>query len=600
MKKSRLWISSFIIILVVFISVLNFPLSGILELNTQTLRAKTLGYNEVTAPIVILAIDDASFEKINIRWPWPRQILAEAIIKLKDDGAKVIGLDIMLGESGYTLEEDEALTNAIKYAGNVVLPSKRDERKSSGYVIEYFDEPISYFSDNAVTSGYVNLLLDKDKYIRRLLPIDSSLGETKHSFSFSIIETYEGRNISTSTGNINIGKHKIPTAHDNSFLINYADVGGFPVIPFYELLEGNIKKDIFKDKIVLIGAYFKDSHDQFLTVSEDLSGIYGVEIHANSINTVFSGNFLTDNSRSVELLIILLLTIIGSFLFLRLKPLKGLLFLGIIITVYLILASYLYLNRGLILEVFDPILAISLTWLCSVLYNYLIVEKEKKYVRNTFSRFVSAEVVNNILDSENEIELGGELRDVAIFFSDICGFTSISENMKPSQIVEMLNEYFTEMTDIIFKYDGTLNKYIGDAIMAIFGAPIQSDNNSERAVRVSLEMRTQLNLLNEKRIIEGKAPIKIGMGLHKGKVLVGNIGSTRQMEYTVIGDAVNVCSRIEGLTRIFDTDLLISDDLYREVKDLVNITTCEPIDVKGKSEKILVHKVISLKGDYNE
>lgn len=294
------------------------------------------------------------------------------------------------------------------------------------------------------------------------------------------------------------------------------------------------------------------------------------------------------------------MTIIGAILFIRIKPLLGLLFVVVIGTIYIIVASVLYKNSGLVLEVFDPLLAIILTWLCSVLYNYLVVEKEKKYVRSTFSRFVSAEVVDNILDSDNEIELGGELRDVAIFFSDICGFTSISENMKPAQIVEMLNEYFTEMTDIIFKYDGTLNKYIGDAIMAIFGAPIQSGNNSERAVRVSLEMRKQLNLLNIKRESEGKLPIKIGMGLHKGEVLVGNIGSKRQMEYTVIGDAVNVCSRIEGLTRIFNTDLLISDELYNEVKDIVNVSTCEPVDVKGKSEKIIVHKVLGLKGESDD
>lgn len=252
MKKSRLWISSVVIIVVVFISVLLFPFSDILELSTQNIRTKIFGGINVSAPIVILAIDDASFEKINIRWPWPRQILAEAIIKLKDEGAKVIALDIMLGESGYTKEEDNALANAIQYAGNVVLPSKRDKMESSGYVIDYFDKPISSFENNSASTGYVNLLIDKDQYVRRIYPLDNSLGEPEHSFSFSIIETFESSIISQSDNIINIGRHEIPTAHNKSFLINYTDVGAFPVIPFYKLLDGKIEKDIFKPESVLI------------------------------------------------------------------------------------------------------------------------------------------------------------------------------------------------------------------------------------------------------------------------------------------------------------------------------------------------------------
>lgn len=597
MKKSRIWISSSIIVLFVFISVLIFPFSEVIESKTWDLRTKAFGGNRVSAPIVILAIDDASFEKINIRWPWPRQILAKSLIKLKDAGAAVVGLDIMLGDSGYNTEEDIALEIAIDYAGNVVLPSKRDKRLSSGYVVEYYNNPLPEFSRNALSYGYVNLLLDSDKYIRRIVPYDRSLGKEQLSFSFSIIKAFDKSDFSQVKDHIFLGDHNIPVAHDKSFLINYSEPGDFPIVPIYKLLDGTFDTNIFKDKIVLIGVYFKEAHDQFLTPFEDSSGLYGVEIHANSINTIYSGNFLTDNSKEIELLIVFLLCLVLTTLFVRVKPLIGLLYGIVTMLLYTLLAFYLYNKSGLILEIFNPLLTIFLTWLGSVLYNYLIIEKEKKYVRNTFSRFVSAEVVNNILDSGDEIELGGELKDVAIFFSDIVGFTSISESLKPGEIVEMLNEYFTDMTDIIFKYDGTVNKYIGDAIMAIFGAPIDSENNSERALMVSLEMRDQLNILNIKRESEGKLPIKIGMGLHKGKVLVGNIGSTRQMEYTVIGDAVNVCSRIEGLTRNFNTDLLISDDLYHEVKHLIDVISCEPVEVKGKSEKIIVHKVIGLKGE---
>jgi adenylate cyclase len=201
-----------------------------------------------------------------------------------------------------------------------------------------------------------------------------------------------------------------------------------------------------------------------------------------------------------------------------------------------------------------------------------------------------------MLDSGTAIELGGEMRDVVIFFSDIVGFTPLSESIGPAEVVELLNEYLTAMTNVIFRYQGTVNKYIGDAIMAVYGAPNQIENPSERALHACLEMRDALTSFNTAREAHSQKPIAIGMGLHKGHVLVGNIGSPRQMEYTVIGDAVNVSSRIEGLTRSLNTDLLISDAVYRDVADLIDVTTHESVEVKGKSEAITVHSVIGLKG----
>lgn len=589
MKRSRIYISSTVIILVVFLTLIYIPYSEVLESKTWDLRGKASGGIGVNAPIVILAIDDPSFEKINIRWPWPRQILANTIIKLKDLDAKVIGLDIILSDGGYTDNEDNILEESIKYAGNVIIPSKRDQRESSGYIVDYYTQPLPKFRNQALDTGFANLLLDRDNYIRRIVPYDKTLGDGVFSFAFSIMNAYDT--------NFKEKIQNIPLAHDNSFLINYSNRGAFQVVPIYKLLNGTVDPEIIKDKIVLIGAYFKESNDQFLTPLEDSSGLYGVEIHGHVINTIYNEKFLTDNPKYIDQLILLLLIIIITTVCVRLKPLRGLIYSLFILSIYTLLSFFIYSKFGLIIEVFNPSLGILLSWLGTVLYNYLVVEREKKHVRNTFSRFVSPEVVNSILDSDKDIELGGEIRDVAIFFSDIRGFTSISENMNPRDIVEMLNEYFTEMTDIIFKYNGTVNKYIGDAIMAIFGAPIDLDNNSERALRVSIEMRRQLKLLNNRRVLLNKSPINIGIGLHKGSVLVGNIGSTRQMEYTVIGDAVNVCSRIEGLTRIFNTDLLISDEFYQEVKELVEVTTCEAIEVKGKKDKIIVHKVIRLIGE---
>ncbi|MBI9097548.1 MAG: adenylate/guanylate cyclase domain-containing protein, partial [Spirochaetaceae bacterium] len=510
MKKSKLWISSLLIALTASILVFAFPFSKILELKTRDFRAFLSRGNTVTAPVIIVAIDDLSFEKINIRWPWPRQILAEAIVRLKDAGARVIGLDIMMGDAGYSVEEDDALASALEYAENVVLPLKRDSRESGGQFIDYFDMPLSIFDKPAISHGYVNLLIDKDNYVRGVLPSDSSVGNVKYPFALSILSAYEDSEITGDQNQIHMGERIIPGARDKSFLINYADAGAFPVLPFYKLLEGDFDSQLFWDKMVLIGAFFQESHDRSLTPVEKTSGLYGIEIHANIINTVYSEKFLQDIPRSIEQFIILLLSCIGAFLFVRVKPATGLVITMVILFFYSLLSYFLYKASGIIIELFNPVFTVFLTWLGAILYNYLIVEKEKKYVRHTFSRFVSAEVVDSILDRNENIELGGELREVVIFFSDICGFTSMSEKMSPADVVEMLNEYFTRMSNIIFKYDGTLNKYIGDAIMAIYGAPVAMENASLKALKASLEMREDLKLFNDERIKGGKEPVNIG------------------------------------------------------------------------------------------
>lgn len=388
-------------------------------------------------------------------------------------------------------------------------------------------------------------------------------------------------------------------------MIDYSAPGAFSIVPFYQILDGTAFEQnpgLIDGKIVLIGAFFKESHDLYFAPVEKRSGLYGVEIHANIINTLASSRefLLRPVSSGINRMILIGFALIAATLFIRFKPQTGIFIALGLMLLYSGAAMFLYGTTGWMINLVEPMLALLFAWFGAMVLNYLTVEKERKRVRQTFSRFVSSDVVDSLLDSGSDVELGGELREVAIFFSDICGFTSMSEKMNPAEIVEMLNSYFTEMTDIVFAHGGTLNKYIGDAIMAIYGAPLPMENPSEMALKASLEMRRVLEEFNKTRVAEGKPPVHIGMGLHRGKVLVGNIGSPRQMEYTVIGDAVNVCSRIEGLTRDFDTDLLISDDLYNDVAGLVEVETHDPVAVKGKSGKVVVHSVTGLKAPSKE
>jgi len=597
-QGARPLIAAAVVAAAVLLIVVIFPFSEVLELKTRDLRSSLSGGADVAAPVVIVTVDDVSFDQINIRWPWPRQILAQAILALRDAGARVIGLDIMMGDRGYTPEEDASLQAAIAEAGNVVLPAKFDRRVQGEIQIDYYDVPLPELDEGARAVGFINVLSDRDGYVRRIVPVDTATGTDRYAFALEVLGAYSGTGVSRTHDGITAGAFSIPASADNTLLINYAPAGSFRAVPFHQVVDGTADPEIFRDAIVLIGAFFKESHDLFLTPVESESGLYGVEIHANILNTIYSGSYFIDTGRGADLVILLVLVIGGALVLVRLKPTVGLLLAAIFVVLYGINAALLHSSGGIILDMFDPMLAILLLWVGSVLYRYLVVEKQRQKVRATFSRFVSREVVDSILDSGRAIELGGETREVVIFFSDICGFTPLSESMSPADVVEMLNDYLTEMTEIIFRYEGTVNKYIGDAIMAFYGAPVPLPNASERAVRACLDMRAALEVFNSRREQQGKPSIGIGMGLHKGRVLVGNIGSPRQMEYTVIGDAVNVSSRIEGLTRELNTDFLISDEVYQDVRELVTVETPGPVAVKGKSEKIVVHRVTGLRGSH--
>lgn len=219
--------------------------------------------------------------------------------------------------------------------------------------------------------------------------------------------------------------------------------------------------------------------------------------------------------------------------------------------------------------------------------------KERDFIRNTFGKYVTKQVAEAILNGR--LQLGGERRRASILISDIRGFTSMSEKLPPEEVVDFLNQYFTKMVDVVIKYEGTLDKFIGDAMLAVFGAPISHLDDARRAVQVALEMREELRKFNQERQEKGKDPIKIGIAVHTGEVVAGNIGSEVRMEYTVIGDTVNLTSRLEKLNKELNTDFLISETTYKEVQDLVEAKELPTVTVRGKEQAVKLYAVIGRK-----
>jgi adenylate cyclase len=596
--RRRRILAALVIAGVAFAASVLLPFTDVIELKTLDLRFALRGVKEPSAPVVIVSIDDASFMTLERRWPWPREFFAKAIDLISADGARSIGLDVSMSDKGFLPGEDVSLARAMKRSGKVTLPAKFGALRTAGINQTYLDLPNPVFREMYAAAGYVNLFLDRDGFVRRLKLSESFQDSSWFPFALQTLAGAQGASLAVAAdGTVAIGDRKIPHLPDGLMLVNFAGPPGtFPAVSFSDVLDGSTPPGFFAGKIVLIGAGYKESHDLFPTPFFPGEGMYGVEIHANVINTLATGGFIRGTSGWQSLVLVLLVSALAAALLVWFRPVAG---LGLALLLWGALAAgciLLFTNSGLWVRMVEPLLAVVLCYVGALVYRYALEEREKRQVRAVFSRYVAPSVVEQILKEEKGVALGGETREVTIFFSDIRGFTTLSEKITPEQVVQMLNEYFREMVEIIFQYGGTLNKFIGDAIMAIYGAPLPLADPAEKAVRACLQMRDTLARLNERRQAEGKESLRIGMALHRGTVVVGNIGSPRQMEYTVIGDVVNICSRLEGLTKELATDFIISDEIYRDVHGLVAVESPPPILVKGKTVPLQVHKVLGFAG----
>lgn len=552
------------------------------------------------APVIIVAIDDESFKEMPERWTWPRNFYAKVVDNLKKWGAKVIAFDVIYSEpTNKNPKEDKIFADSIKKAGNVILGMGIFSDITKNYEKIYPVFPIKQLKDNCYTMGLIHHVFDIDSHIRKSYMFLDYNKDRYFSLSLEILGVYynlKKEDMKINNKEIIWDKIKVKLYKGNQIIINYA--GGpksFTTVPFYKVYyDKGLNREIFKDKIVLIGSTSELLHDVFLTPFST-PGIMmpGVEIHSNVLNTIFSGKYLTQIGKFDSFLLLLAIGILTSFLIFNIKAWQGLIIIVLEI-IFIVIASVLFFIKGnFIVSFVNPIFTVILCYLSISTYKVTVEEKEKRKIKNIFSKYVSKGVVDELLKNQ-EIKLGGEKRVVSVLFSDIRGFTSMSEKIKPEEVVAILNEYLSEMTDIIFANKGTLDKFIGDAVMAVFGSPFYLKDHAQRAVKTAVQMIKRLNELNEKWIKEGKKTLKIGIGINSGEVIAGNMGSLKRMEYTVIGDNVNLASRLESMNKELGTEILISENTYKEVKDIVKVRKFENVKIRGKEESITVYEVLDI------
>ncbi len=604
----------------------------------------SLPYSKDSLDVVIVSISELSETTVPDRFPFPRSYYARAIRNLNRAGAKAIGIDLTFEQPDLNGPyNDDELFKTIQQYKNVVVAGKTDFRNDDA-VTNREDEnfhSIFYAADSAVGSVFVPN--DADGIYRRYMPFAKVPDQERYipSFAFGLFNKF--LDLPSPTYALNeenefiLGDHHIPKFDDVSMLINYHGQAGktFMVFDIVNILDdsafqtneerelntsinmfddpdgGLLHDGIFKDKIVLIGPYFSESKDLFNvsvseTGSDDRNLMYGVELHANALQTLIHQNYLRKFSGWKESMMIILLSIITFSLVTWLKLYKTHYAFIIEIAAIFVVAGMIYAvlsfsyhafaQYGLVFPVVTPIAAIILNYIGSAVYQYLTERRQKTMIKGMFSQYLNPSVVNELIAHPEKLRLGGEKKELTVFFSDIASFTNFSEKLDAVDLVQILNEYLSAMTDIILKNDGTLDKYVGDAVMAVWGAPMQLPNNAMNACRAALQMQEKIDEIAARWNQEGKPTLIVRMGLNTDYMVVGNVGGSGRFDYTVIGDAVNVGSRMEGANKTYGTRIMISERTWILVKHEMLCRELDYLIVKGRSEPI---RIFELLGELN-
>lgn len=592
-----------LLITVVFLLLNALPIIEIMNLSSYNQKFRFRGPLKPSSPIVILTIDTESIDWMS-KWPWPRHYHARMVDILKSAGARLILYDVFFDSpTQFDSRDDLRFSESVRSAGNVILAASFQNTQETGEfkVVKLpFKKPIPILESAALGIGVVHPDLDRDHVVRRFQLIFKSGEDYFPSLALQAIRYLTGNHAIhiRNARELSVGQKVIPMQNAKLLINYYGPASTFESIPFGRVFDGSFLKDyphFFENKVVLIGSSAYDLHDVFPTPFD--RNLPGVEIHANVIQTILDAAYIH------VLPPLFLVGILWFLVWINMKVsanLKIKIFFLVTFGEILVLYGFVFLAfkyGRLEIPTYTLTLAVMMTFLIQTVVKFIREEKEKKKVRDIFSQYVAPTVVNELLANPEMVELGGTMKEVTIFFSDIRSFTTFSENHTPKEVVELLNEYLDAMTQVIFEHGGTLDKYVGDEIMAVFGAPLPLADHAIVATRCCIAQIRKLRELQAKWKAEGKAVLDIGMGLNTGNVVVGNIGSEMHKDYTVIGDAVNLAARIEALTRKYDTPdhlvhLLISEFTYEQLNGQFECRFVDEIAVKGKTTKTKVYEVL--------
>ncbi len=577
----------------------NSPLQA-MELGARDAMMRLRGVQPVSGEVVIVAIDDLSLKWIGIQWPWPRATLTEIVDKLNEAGAKVVGLDILLFEASADPSGDETLAQALSESENAVAVMQifRDPLQP-GAVTLNLPRPIQNSLDGM---GITSIESDRDAITRSLQAHDTFDEKIYFNWAFEIARLYLGAEppSNLTSTRLTFNGQTVPLQRGDLLVDMAGPAGTIPTYSATAVMEGDVlaqNPEAFRGKIVLVGLTSITLKDLFPTPFSAQELTPGVEIVASAVEMILRGNYLRESPPWVSLLAILVAAILAAVISRSQRPSLTLIFLGLAMGLYA-LAGYLTFSKArLFLPLVEPQIMLFLGVLLPTIEQAVSQEIEKRRVRNLFTRFISPEMVDQLIATQ-DINSLNKRANLSILFSDIRGFTTLSEKLAPEEVVALLNPYLEAMTEVIYRHGGTVDKYEGDAIIAFFGEPVSYADHALRAVRAAVDMRIALDELKA-RWERGRAPrpdLEMGIGIHSGEVFVGLLGSAQRINYTVIGDAANLASRLQDLTKTYQWPILISESTQRQVQEEFETEFVDSVVVKGKTEAVNTYKLTGRKG----
>ena len=627
-KRTGITIALIVAVTLSLLHSMNVKFFEILESKTLDLQFALRGPVQPGPETVIATIDEKSIKNLG-RFPWPRSTWGRVVDRLTEEGAKVIVFDVFFTEPE-TVASDDLFQRAIMRSGRVVLPVVFDFMeggyKESGFTDEKIDFliPSAYmamkntdaafgapkakmvlptllrFSTYAKALAHINMNPDVDGTLRWEMLAVEYQDDYYAPIGLQAARLYRDVPLEKMAldfaGSVQVGETTIPTDEFGRMLINYRGPNRtFPMYSISDLLDRNLPAGTFKDKIVLIGATAIGIYD--LRVTPYSPNMAGIEKHASVVDNILKGDFLR-RAPDLDIPLIFIFTLLLGILIPRLGARSGAAVFIVLFAVFSGFVYYLFIAKGIWFSWIYPASALFFGYTSQTAYRFFTEERRARDIRKMFSSYVSKRIVDELIRDPNKAKLGGDRKEITVLFSDIRGFTNFSEKHEPEDVVSLLNEYLGAMTNIVFEHDGTLDKFVGDAIMALWGAPVGQPDHAERACRCSLVMIKKLKELQAKWTAEGKYAIDIGIGINTGDMVVGNMGAEgKKMDYTVIGDNVNLGARLEGLTRKYNNHIIISEFTYEKVKNIVKVNELGSVTVKGKEKPVVIYDLVGLQGE---
>ena len=550
----------------------------------------------IRSDIKIIGIDAKTIEEYGQIKTWTRDIYADLINILNvDDNTKpyVIGCDVLF--DGNTDESgDTALVEAAAKYGNVVVVNQleysirwqTDQNGTKYYPVNKVTNPYEDLL-NVTSVGYSNVSLDADGTVRRIIPTETFDGNTYNAFAKVMYEKY--CSVTGTTPN------EIPTDITGRSLINFSGKPqDYEYVSMADVLDGKFDPRIFSDSVIIIGAYDPIMQDDFVVPNGGSKRMHGVEIHANIFQSYLQGRFAINGNPYIGALITAVIAMVLHLLFKKLKIWQSVVLLVLSIGAELAILVCIN-NNGYAFHVIYFPLVIVLSFFYTLGLNYLLEVRKKKKVLTAFQKYVAPQIVEEIAKKGDfEIKLGGENRDIAVLFVDIRGFTTMSEALEPEQVVEILNEYLSLTTKSIFDNSGTLDKFVGDATMAVFNSPFDLEDYEYKAVCAAMDIVKGGEAIEEKFQKRFGRSVGFGVGVNVGPAVVGNVGCEFRMDFTAIGDTVNTAARLEANAK--KGQVLISDVLYERLKDRLEVNEVGEIPLKGKTKGVFVYEVKKIIG----